>query len=471
MKEFMGKTFQLSNPTAYMLYEEYAKNMPIIDYHCHLVPKDIWEDRKFKDLTEVWLVDGHYGDHYKWRLMRARGASEDYITGDRTNLEKYLKFAETIPYAIGNPIYHWVHLELRKYFGITKTLSSETALEIWEECNKKLETLTARKMIELNKVEVLCTTDDPIDSLEYHLKLKNDASFKTKVLPTFRPDKAINVDKADFAEYIEKLGSVAGISIHSMDDLERALVKRMDFFYEVGCRVTDHALDDLLYIPTTINEANHTLLKALNKEELSVSEIAKFKSYLLVFLGKEYHKRGWAQQYHINTIRNNSSRMMRILGADTGFDSINDCNFAPSLSKLLDTLDSTDQLPKTVVYSLNPKDNESLATICNCFNKPGIKNRIQYGSAWWFNDQLDGMRRQMTALANMGMIANFVGMLTDSRSFLSYPRHDYFRRLLCSYFGELIENGDYPANISFVGQIVQDICYNNAKEFFFKEEK
>ena len=471
MKEFMGRSFQLDNETALKLYEDYASKMPIIDYHCHLVPKDIWEDRKFKDLTEVWLVDGHFGDHYKWRLMRSRGVSEEYITGNKSNYEKFEKFAETIPYAIGNPIYHWVHMELRTYFGITKLLSPATAKEIWDECNEKLQTMTARKMIEMNNVTVLCTTDDPIDNLEYHINLKKDTSFKTKVLPAFRPDKVINIDKAGFVEYINKLAEVSHTHICCLPSLKKALQLRMDFFDEVGCLVSDHALDDLTYHAVTDEEASEIFVKALNGDELTKEEIAGYKTTLLVFFGKEYNKRNWKQQYHINTIRNNSSRMMSILGPDTGFDSINDCNFAPSLSKLLDRLDSTDELPKTVLYSLNPKDNEAIATICNCFNKEGIKNRIQYGSAWWFNDQLDGMRRQLTCLSHMGMLANFVGMLTDSRSFLSYPRHDYFRRLLCSYLGTLIENGDYPNDIEFVGKIVEDVCYNNAIEYFLGELK
>ena len=465
MKKFLGDDFQLENETAVYLYEKYAKNMPIFDYHCHLVPKDIYIDRKFKDLTEVWLVDGNYGDHYKWRAMRANGVSEDYITGNKSNEEKFMEWAKTVPYTIGNPLYHWVHMELKNFFGIEKLLSEKTAKEIYEECNKKLETLTARKMIEMSNVKVLCTTDDPVDSLEWHIKLKLDGDFKVKVLPAFRPDKCVNIDQNSYIPWIKTLESVVKFEILSLDDLETALVSRMDFFHEVGCRISDHALDEVSYIEATKEEIDLILKKKLNGENLSLVDEEKYKTYMVLFFGREYAKRNWSQQYHINAMRNNSKRMMAKIGPDTGFDSINDSNFAPKLSKLLNNLDSTDELPRTILYSLNPKDNETIATIGTCFYG-SMPSKIQFGSAWWFNDQKTGMQEQMKTLANMGLISRFVGMLTDSRSFLSYPRHEYFRRLLCNFFGTLIENGEYPNDLEFVGQIVEDICFNNAYKYF-----
>lgn len=466
MKKFMDESFQLENKTAQILYEKYAKTMPIFDYHCHLSPKDIYENRKFKDITEAWIVDGVYGDHYKWRIMRARGVGEEYITGSKSSFEKFMQWAKTIPYAIGNPLYHWVHMELKQYFGIDKVLCEATGSEIYDECNKKLETLTARKMIESNNVKVIYTTDDPIDSLEYHLKLSDDQSFKTKVYPAFRPDHAINIDKNEFITWLNKLSEVVGYQITNIDLFQRALAERMDFFAKVGCVLSDHALDEVCYQSAEKPEVAEIFIKRLNNQELTAEDLAKYKGYLLLFLGREYAKRNWVQQYHINALRNNSSKILKQIGPDTGFDSINDSNFIKPLALILDTLDRTNQLPKTILYSLNSKDYETLATLANCFNCKNIHNKVQFGAAWWFNDQLDGMKKQLTILANMGLLCNFVGMLTDSRSFLSYPRHDYFRRLLCSYFGTLIENGEYPNDLEFVGKIVQDICYNNAVEYF-----
>lgn len=466
MKKFLGDDFTLDTKTAKVLYEKYAKDMPIIDYHCHLVPKDIYEDRKFKDITEVWLVDGHYGDHYKWRAERANGVSEEFITGNKSNKEKFMKWAETVPYTIGNPLYIWTHLELRRYFGITKLLSKDTAEEIWNECNKKLETLTARRMIEMNNVKVVCTTDDPVDSLEYHLLMKEDKSLKFKVLPAFRPDKAINFENEEFLSWLKKLEERCSKKINSLDTFLKCLSDRIDFFHEVGSRVSDHALDEVLYLDATEDEVKEIFKKRLNNESLTKDEIAKYHGFLLVFFGREYTKHNWAQQYHISAKRNNNSKAMRELGPDTGYDSINDTNIVLSLSKLMDKLDSEGSLPKTILYSLNPRDNVSLATLCNCFNDGKTRGKIQLGSGWWFNDQKHGMEDQMKTLSDMGLISNFVGMLTDSRSFLSYPRHEYFRRILCNHFGNLIENGEYPANIEFVGQIVRNICFNNAVEYF-----
>lgn len=466
MKAFLGPDFQLETPTAVRLYEEYAKNEPIFDYHCHLVPKDIYEDRQFKTLTEAWLVDGHYGDHYKWRLMRANGIDEFNITGLADDKQKFLKWAETLPYAIGNPLYLWTHMELRKYFGITDILRPETAEKIYEECNRKLKTLTARKMIEMNNVAVICTTDDPVDDLKYHILLKKDQSFKTKVLPAFRPDKALNIQNNEYQDWISRLSQISSTEIKTIDDLKKVLTSRIDFFHETGCRVSDHALDEISFEETTPEELNAIMAKRFRNEPLTTHEIAKYKGEILLFLGKEYAQRGWVQQYHLNAKRNISSRMQKLLGPDTGFDAINDSKVVKNLVRIMDRLDSMDKLPKTILYSLNPKDNETLAAICNCFNETGVTAKIQLGSAWWFNDQKDGIMAQMKALANTGLISRFVGMLTDSRSFLSYPRHDYFRRILCNLFGHLMEDGEYPDDIEFVGQLVKDICFQNACRYF-----
>lgn len=471
MKDFLGNDFQLNNKTAVKLYQDYAKDMPIFDYHCHLVPQDIYLDRQFKTITEVWLVDGKYGDHYKWRAMRANGVPEDYITGNQSDREKFRKWAEVVPYTLGNPLYLWTHMELKMYFGIEECLSSANADKIYDECNEKLKTLTARKMIEMAKVKVLCTTDDPVDSLEWHMLLKQDKSFKVNVLPAFRPDKAINIELPEFLPWIQKLENVSSQKIMNINDLMIALRKRIEFFNSVGCRISDHALDEVMYLPASLDEVNRILVKKLDNYDLTHEEIEKYHGFILLFLGKEYARLGWAQQYHLNAKRNNSSRMMKLIGPDTGFDSINDYSLVPKLSRILDILDCTNELPKTILYSLNPKDNEAIATICNCFNDGFTKSKVQYGSAWWFNDQKDGMEEQINTLCNMGLVSNFIGMLTDSRSFLSYPRHDYFRRILCNIFGTFIENGEYPNNISFVGQIVQNICFHNAWNYFNVGEK
>lgn len=469
MREFMDKDFLLENETAKTLYHEYAADMPIFDYHCHIPPKDIYEDRKFRSLTQVWLVDGHFGDHYKWRSMRQFGVSEDYITGDKSDEEKFFKYAEMIPYAIGNPLYHWTHLELKKYFGITEQLSPKTAKAIYDKCNAKLETLTARKFIEMSNVKTICTTDDPVDSLEWHLKMKEDKTMNFKVLPAFRPDKGINIElDYFFVPWMEQLEKAVGYKISNLADFERALEDRIKFFDSVGCVVSDHALDVVMYEDATREEVEAILLKGMKGEKISYEEQGKYKGYMLIFLGKLYNKYNWVQQYHIGALRNNSKRALRELGADTGFDAIEDQTFASKLSKIMGILDENDELPKTILYCLNPRDNEVLATLMNCFQHAGVPGKIQFGSGWWFNDQKDGMIRQMEALSSVAQISLFVGMLTDSRSFLSYPRHEYFRRLLCNRFGKLIENGEYPCDIQFVGKIVQDICYNNAVKYFSK---
>ncbi len=464
MKKFMDKDFVLRNETAKTLYHDYAENMPIFDYHCHLPIQEIYEDRKFSNITECWLG----GDHYKWRLMREMGVDESYITGDKDDYEKFLKYAEVMPYAIGNPIFHWTHLELQRYFDINEILSPKTAKEIFDKCNEKLQTLTARKMITMSNVKRIFTTDDPIDDLRFHKLLKEDKSFEVEVVPAFRPDKAINIELPTYVPYIAKLADAANVKIDGIDSLCEALTKRIEFFDSVGCVCSDHALDVVMFAPATKEQVDKIVKKALGGDDLTQHEIEQYKGYILVHLGRQYARLHWVQQYHIGALRNNSARYMRELGPDTGFDAIEDRTFAKKLSMLLDTLDGTNELPKTILYCLNPRDNEVLATIMNCFQQAGVVGKMQFGSAWWFNDQKDGMERQLTALSQLGLLSKFVGMLTDSRSFLSYTRHEYFRRIVCNMLGELIEEGEYPADIEFVGSVVQDICYNNAVNYFKK---
>ena len=464
MKKFMDKDFVLKTATAQKLYHDYAENMPIFDFHCHLPIEEIYNDRKFANITECWLG----GDHYKWRLLRELGVDESYITGDKDPYEKFLKYAEVMPYAIGNPIYHWTHLELQRYFDIQDTLSTKTAKEIYDKCNKKLETLTARTLIKNSNVKKLFTTDDPIDDLHFHKLLKEDKSFDVEVAPAFRPDKAINIELPTYVPYIAKLADVANVKIDGIDSLCEALTKRIEFFDSVGCVCSDHALDVVMFAPADRDQVDKIVKKALAGDDLTQLEIEQYKGYVLVHLGKQYSRLHWVQQYHIGALRNNSRRYMGLLGPDTGFDAIEDQTFAKKLSMLMDTLDSTDELPKTILYCLNPRDNEVLATIRNCFQQAGIVGKIQFGSAWWFNDQKDGMEKQLTALSQLGLVSKFVGMLTDSRSFLSYTRHEYFRRIVCDMFGTLIEEGEYPNDVEFVGEIVKDICYNNAIKYFTK---
>ncbi|MCQ2414053.1 MAG: glucuronate isomerase [Clostridia bacterium] len=463
MKPFMDQDFLLTTETAKTLFHKYAEDMPIFDYHCHLNPKEIWEDKKYRSLTEVWLG----GDHYKWRLLREFGIPEREITGDASDEEKFHAFAKVIPYTIGNPMYAWCHLELKRFFGIEDLLSPETADKIYAEAGKKLETLTARKLIEMSNVRTICTTDDPADTLEYHKLLATDKSFGTAVLPTFRPDKAINIELETFIPWIKRLSDAVGYSVDTFDKLLSALSDRVDYFDSVGCLLADHALDVVMYAPTTKEEVSAIFGKGLAGEKLSAEELEKYKGYLIVALGKMYSKKNWVQQYHIGALRNNSLRNYRTLGPDTGFDAINDATFAPKLSAILSALDENGELPKTILYCLNPRDNEVLAALMNCFQNE-IPGKIQFGSGWWFNDQKDGMMRQMESLMQVGLISKFVGMLTDSRSFLSYTRHEFFRRILCEKLGKLIENGEYPADIEFVGGIVKDVCYNNAASYFTK---
>ncbi len=466
MKKFMDENFLLRTKTAETLYHEYAEKMPIYDYHCHISAKDIYEDRKFESITDLWLVEGHFGDHYKWRAMRNNGVDEHFITGDASKKEKFMKWAETIPYTIGNPLYHWTHLELKKYFGITEPFSPKNAEKCYDKMNEVLKTLTPRKIIKMSNVDTVCTTDDPVDDLRYHKLLREDKTFDVHVYPAFRPDKAINIDWASFVPYIKQLSEVVGYEINGVDTLEKAIKERIEFFHENNCRISDHALDVVMYEEASREEIDKILKKALKNEKLTNSEVAKYRGYIIIFLGREYRHHGWVQQYHIKAQRNNSNRMMSTIGPDTGFDSIADGEIAKPLSKILDTLDSTNELPKTILYSLNPGDNELLATLAFCFAESGVPGKMQLGSAWWFLDQKDGMEKQIQALSNLGLLSRFIGMLTDSRSFLSYTRHEYFRRVLCNKLGDLVENGEYPNDIEAVGKIVQDICFNNAKAYF-----
>lgn len=462
MKSFIHDDFLLQSEVAKKLYHNHAKTMPIIDYHCHLDPKEIYEDKKFNNLFDAWLS----GDHYKWRLMRANGITEDYITGNKPDFEKFMKWAEVVPHLVGNPLYHWTHFELKRFFNVDKLLSPKTAEAIYEEVNQKLETLTARKLIEMSNVDVICTTDDPTDTLEWHDKLKKDPTFKTKVLPAFRPDKAINIELSWFQEWVLKLSKVVGCSLSSLDLFKKAITERIDFFHERGCLLSDHALDVVMYEKATPEEVAAIYEKAMQHEELSNRDIRKYKGYMLVFLGTEYNKRGWVQQYHIGALRNLSERMLKNLGPDTGFDGINDGLIARPLSHLLDALDSTGELPKTVLYTLNSRDFEVAITMMAAFQGGGIPGKIQFGSAWWFLDTIDGMTKQIKALGNNGLLSKFVGMLTDSRSFLSYPRHEYFRRLLCNIIGEQVTLGYYPEDDELLGKMVENISYTNAKTYF-----
>jgi glucuronate isomerase len=464
MKKFMDENFLLSNDTAINLYNNFAKDMPIIDYHCHLNPKEIFENKQFKNITEAWL----YGDHYKWRVMRAYGIEEKYITGDASDYEKFIAWAKVLPMTIGNPLYHWTHLELQRFFGVYEVLNEKTAPAIWEKVNKLLakEEFRALGLIEKSKVQVICTTDDPIDSLEYHIKLRESKDFNVKVLPTFRPDKAINIEKSDFTQWIEKLGQVSDKKISNYSEFLEVLENRARFFNSVGCKVSDHGLDYMPYRESSMEEASKIFDKALNGEPISLDDVEKYKTFTLKFFGTTYSKLGWVMQLHTNVVRNSNTRMFKTIGPDTGFDSINDYEVSNQLSRFLNSLDVDNSLPKTILYTLNPKDNYVLATTMGCFQGEGLKGKIQLGSAWWFLDNKDGMIEQMKTLANIGLLSCFVGMLTDSRSFLSYTRHEYFRRILCNLLGEWVEDGEVPEDMEHLGAIVKDICYFNSKEYF-----
>lgn len=464
MKQFMDKDFLLSTETAQALYHEFAAKMPVLDYHCHINPQEIAEDRKFENITQVWLG----GDHYKWRRMRSNGIDEKYITGDASDREKFQKWAETLPKAIGNPLYHWSHLELQRYFGYTGTLNGDTAEEVWNLCNAKLQedSMSVRNLIRQSNVTLICTTDDPIDSLEWHKKIAEDNSFEVQVLPAWRPDKAMNIEKPEYLDYLAKLSKVSGIEIKTFADLKAALSNRMDFFASMGCSVSDHALNYVMYAPASEAEIEAIFAKRMSGASITAEEELIFKTAFMQFVGKEYHKRNWVMQLHYGCKRDNNVFRYNQLGPDTGFDCIN--NYAPSssMADFLNTLNATDELPKTIIYSLNPNDNASIGTILGCFQDPTAVGKIQQGSAWWFNDHKTGMTEQMISLANLGLLGNFIGMLTDSRSFLSYTRHEYFRRIMCELIGGWVENGEYPNDKKQLEEIVKGISYNNAVRYF-----
>lgn len=454
----------LKNKTAERLYRSFAKDLPIIDYHCHINPKEIYEDKRFEDITEVWLG----GDHYKWRLIRSNGVIEDEITGGADSKTKFLRFAQALQKSIGNPMYHWTHLELKKYFNYDGILSADTAEEVYKLCNAKLKEpgMSARGIINASNVEMIGTTDDPIDSLEWHIKLASDASFKAKVLPSFRPDKAVNIEKPGFAEYIQALGNASGIDIKSVSDVKDALTKRLDFFCEHGCKVTDHGVDYLAFSPASDSEIERIFSKAIQKEAVTADEADKYKTAVMLHLGREYAKRNIVMQIHFNVQRNPNKRLLDSIGPDTGFDCMmtKDCSIA--LTGFLNALDLTCSLPKTIIYSLNPADNEMIDTVIGSFQGSEVPGKIQHGAAWWFSDTKSGMEAHLRSLANLSILGNFVGMLTDSRSFLSYTRHDYFRRILCSVIGEWVEDGEYPDDEKALGEIISGICYYNAKRYF-----
>lgn len=464
MKKFIDENFLLKNETAIDLYHNYAKHMPIFDYHCHLSPKDIAENKSFKNITEIWLG----GDHYKWRAMRSNGIDEKYITGNATDYEKFKAWAKTVPYCLGNPLYHWSHLELKRYFDIDLIINEDTADEIWEKANKMLveKEFTTKELIKRSNVKVLCTTDDAIDTLEYHKIIREDKEFDVKVIPALRPDKGINIQNDGFVEWVNQLAEVSNMNISNYDDFIKALEDRIDFFHQQGCRLSDHGIDKMFFEEASDEEINVIFKKAMNNEALTNAEINKYKTKVMVDLARLYNELGWTMQLHIGALRNNNLKMFKQLGPDTGYDSIGDENIAEPLSKLLNKIDSENYLPKTILYCLNAKDNDVLATMIGNFQGGGIPGKLQFGSAWWFNDQKDGMEKQMISLANLGLFRRFVGMVTDSRSFLSYTRHEYFRRVLCNLVGTWAEEGEVPYDKELLGTMIQEICYKNAVRYF-----
>lgn len=465
IRKFMDKDFLLQTDTARKLYHEQAEGLPIIDYHCHLNPQEVAEDHRFETITELWLG----GDHYKWRALRSNGVEEKYITGDATDWEKFRKWAETMPYCMRNPLYHWTHLELRTAFGIDKILNPTTAREIYDECNEKLRQpgFSARGLMQRYNVEAVCTTDDPADTLEHH-RATRESGFQVKMLPTWRPDKALGVDNpAAYRAYMEQLGRAAGMEIASYDDLIEALQRRHDYFGSLGCRLSDHGLEQFYADDFTESEVKVTFRKVMDGTAPSEEEAGRFRSALMLEFARQDARAGWTQQFHYGPMRNNNTRMFRLLGPDAGYDSIGTRDTSRSMSRFLDRLDSEGSLAQTILYCINPSDNEMLATMIGNFQQGPTPGKIQFGSGWWFNDQLDGMERQMNALSVLGLLSRFVGMLTDSRSFLSYPRHEYFRRCLCNLLGNDVESGRLPEEeLPFIEQMVRDISYYNAKRYF-----
>ena len=468
MKEFMNDDFLLKTEISKELYHKYAKEMPIFDYHCHLNPKEIAENRGYENLTQIWLA----GDHYKWRAMRSNGIDERYITGDAEDFEKFIAFVKTIEYCFGNPLYHWSHLELKRFFGIDLVINQKNAKEIWDRANALLRTpeFTTKELIKKSNVKALCTTDDPIDSLEYHLEIAKDKEFGVKVLPTFRPDKVLGIEKTGFKDYIKKLSEVSNTDIDSFEKLVEALKMRIKFFVERGCLVTDHSIEDPFFQLASKEKINEVLKKALEGKELVKEEKDIYKTAIFIELGREYKKYNLGMQLHMGAQRNNNTRMFEKLGADIGMDSIGDNNYAYTLSRLLDELEKTNELPKTILYCLNPKDNEVLGTMIGNFQSGEMPGKMQFGSGWWFLDQKNGMINQMTTLANLGLLRRFIGMLTDSRSFISYTRHEYFRRIMCNLIGTWVEEGEVPYDEDILKPMVQEICYLNAKNYFGLED-
>jgi glucuronate isomerase len=461
---FLTDDFLLQNEFARILYHDYAKDLPIIDYHCHLPQRDIARNRQFENISQIWLA----GDHYKWRAMRTLGINEKYITGNASDKDKFEKWAYTVPYTVRNPLYHWTHLELQRYFGINQLLNPDSADNIYHDCTEKLNTpeYSTRSLLKKMKVQVVCTTDDPADSLEDHIQLKQE-NFEIKILPTFRPDKAYAVENpAAYLTYLGQLGGVANMEINRFTDLLKALEKRIEFFVSVGCKLADHGLEQLYHFKANAFDIEVLFKKVKKLEHLTTEEAHFFKYKTLLELCRLYHKHGWTQQFHLGALRNTNERMLRELGPDTGFDSIGDFSQSVALARFLNELDSTNQLAKTILYNLNPADNEVMGTMIGNFNDGSSKGKIQFGSAWWFLDQKDGMEKQINALSNLGLLSCFIGMLTDSRSFLSYPRHEYFRRILCNLIGRDVENGELPKDEKWLGKIVSDICHYNAKEYF-----
>lgn len=464
MKNFLDDDFLLETKTAQKLYHDYASAMPIIDYHCHLPPNEIAADLNFQNITQIWLN----GDHYKWRAMRANGINEDYITGNKSDWEKFEKWAATVPYTLRNPLYHWTHLELQRYFGIKEILSPATAKKIYDECAEKLQSpqFSIRNLITKNKVEMIGTTDDPLDDLAHHQKLKKDG-YAVKVLPSFRPDKAMNADDVNMLNaYIDKLETVTATTITNLDSYLAALKSRHDYFHANGCKVSDHGLDQIYAADYTDQEIQAIFNKIRNRQAITADENLKFKSALLYQFALWDHEKGWVQQYHLGALRNNNTRGLATLGPDTGWDSIGDFEQGKSLSKFLNKLDTENKLAKTILYNNNPVNNDLFASMTGNFNDGSVAGKIQFGSAWWFMDQKEGMTNQLNALSNIGLLSRLVGMLTDSRSFMSFPRHEYFRRILCNLLGTDIENGELPNDLTWTGKVVKDICYYNAKEYF-----
>lgn len=464
MNKFMDKDFLLDTYMAKKLFHEYAEDMPICDYHCHLSPKEIYENQPPENISQLWLS----GDHYKWRAMRSCGVEEKYCTGDATPREKFEKFAYTLQYCIGNPLYHWAHIELQRYFGIDAPLNAKTADEIYDRANKAIAEgdFRPQSLIMRSNVKIVCTTDDPVDDLKYHKLLKDVDGFDCKVLPSFRPDKALNAHLDGFADYIKTLGDAAGVEIKSYKDVIKALLARADYFNEVGCKVSDQAFDYPPYSMADDSEIEAVFQKAMNGEKITMQECDKYKTPVLLALGKKYKQLGWAMEIHIGAMRNNNTLMFEKLGADTGFDSVGDCEVAAPLSRFLDALNKEDNLPKTILFNLNDKDNTVLGTMLGNFQSADAESKIQFGPAWWFLDTMDGMINQMKTLGNLGVLGKFVGMETDSRSFTSYGRHEYFRRIMCSLIGRWVEDGWYACDMDILKEIVCSICYNNAIKYF-----